>query len=329
MYSSQIRWGILSTGSIATTFAKTLKAVGEADLVAVASRSLSSAESFAKEHNIAKAYGSYQELAEANDIDVIYIATPHIFHHRDVMMCLKAGKHVLCEKAFTINATEARELVETARSERLFLMEAMWNRYMPLTAKLREILKDETIGRLLRMHGELAFDRSADPRGRLFELELGGGALLDLGIYPLALIFNVMGIPEAISGYAQLGATGADYQSGAHMRFPDGSLGSFYCALNNETTGGAVIDGTKGKIHIHAPLYKPESLTITLATGKVETFHLPCSGTGYEYEAIEVMNCLRAGKLESPLMPLYESVAMMEAMDSLRNQWGLVYPGEK
>ena len=207
-------------------------------------------------------------------------------------------------------------------------MEAMWNRYMPSFEKIRSLLDAGTIGELRRMHGSLAFDRSADPRGRLFELELGGGALLDLGIYPLAMISHFFGIPDKVHGYAEIGETGADYQSEAVMQYADGRLASFYCALNNNTGGGAWIEGSKGKIHIHSPLYKPEKVSLYLDDHPAGSFDCLCSGNGYEYEALEVMRCLRNGLLESSLMPLDESIALMEIMDTLRSQWGLVYPGE-
>ena len=327
--SRTYRWGILGPGRIAHQFAADLQLLPEAELVAVGSRSRENAEAFGAQYHIPHRHASYEALAADPEVEIIYVATPHIFHYRDSLLCLQHGKAVLCEKAFTINAREAEQLIAFARREKLFLMEAMWTRFQPALIKLRELLAAGTIGEQRMLRGELAFRAPFDPSGRLFDPALGGGALLDLGIYPLALAAMIFGAaPTDIRGVAHIGATGVDEQCAFMLQYPEGQLASLFAAVRTAAPGGAVLLGSEGRIEIHGPLYRPESLTVIPEGREPQIFPTPYGGHGYLYEAREVMHCLAAGKTESETMPLDESLALMRIMDTLRRQWNLRYPTE-
>ena len=324
-----IRWGIIGAGHIAAKFAYGLKAVPDAELVAIGSRTEDKAEAFAKEFDIRRAHGSYDKLANDPDVDVVYIATPHTFHMENTLLCIKAGKAVLCEKPFTINAAQAERMVEAAGKAGVFLMEAMWTRFLPLVIKIRQWLKEELVGPVHILQANLGFGAHLDPQSRGLNLELGGGALLDLGVYPISFASMVFGqTPQAVTGLADLGPTGADEQSAMILRYSKGQLALLACAFKTQMLNGAVIYGSKGTIKIHPSFGCPEKATILLEGKPERTVEMPFESNGYNYEAAEVINCMRAGKLQSDVMPLAETVAIMKTMDELRLQWGLKYPME-
>ncbi len=327
--AKKIRWGILGTGGIAKKFAEGLQILPEANLVAVGSRAADTAENLARAFGIPHQHSSYDKLANDPDVDVVYIATPHPFHMENTILCLKAGKAVLCEKPFAINAGQAQQMLNVAATKKLFLMEAMWTRFLPIIVKVREWLAKGLIGRVRMVTADFGFRADWIPKHRLFNPELGGGALLDVGVYCVSMSSMVFGKPPAkIMGLAHMGRTGVDEQSAMILGYADGQLASLSCAVRTQTPQQTFIVGTKGKIKIHSPFWKGTAATISIEDGEDQMVEMPLEGNGYNYQAREVMKCLRTGKLESDIMPLNETLSIMKTMDEIRAQWGLKYPME-
>lgn len=323
-----IRWGILGTGNIATSFATGVATMADAELAAVGSRSQATAEAYGDRFNIRRRYGSYEELVHDPEIDVVYIATPHSLHFENMLLAFEAGKPVLCEKPFTINAAQARKAIARAQEQGLFVMEATWMRFAPLMIELRKMLADGVIGELRMVTADFGIRVEFDPGFRLFNPHLGGGALLDVGIYPLSLAQMILGTPSQVVGLAELGQTGVDEQSGAILSYEGGQLAVLHSAIRTETPQEATIIGTEGWIRIHTPWWMPEVMTLQKQGEKAKVIEIPFAANGYTYEAAEVHRCLREGLLESPIMPWSETIAIMETMDTLRSQWGMRYPME-
>ena len=326
--AGKIRWGILGPGTIAQKFATGLKAVPDAELTAVGSRSVERANSFADRFNIPQRHDNYRDLADNPDVDAIYVATPHPFHKACAMLCLEAGKAVLCEKPITVDARQAEELIACAREHNQFLMEAMWTRFLPVIVQVREWLADDAIGepRLLTAdHGSRKVLSIETLEGRHFNPELGGGGLLDVGVYMIALAYMVFGTPSKITSLAHLGQTNVDEQACILLGYDTGQIANLFCAIRTETPKEARIIGTKGSIHI--PRFW-EATSATLAVNGKEPVHIeiPFKENGFEYQTIEVVKCLQEGKLESDVMPLDESLSIVQTMDTIRDQWGLEYP---
>lgn len=322
------RWGIMGTGSIAKSFARGLQDTPNAYLTAVGSRTQESADIFGERFSVPVRCPSYQDLAELTDIDAIYISTPHPFHKDNAIMCLEAGKPVLCEKPFAINSLEAEIMVRTARDNGVFLMEAMWSRYLPVMQQVRKWLDQGAIGEIRWVSADFGFRANMDPQSRLFNPELGGGALLDVGIYVTSFASFVLGPhPDKIHALAELGDTGVDEQNTLLLGYDNGSMAVLTSAVRTATPQEARIVGTEGIISIESPFYKAEKATLT-AGDHVEEIELIISGNGYNYEAEEVGNCLNRGLLESSTMPLDETIAIMRVLDNARAQWGLTYPTE-
>lgn len=326
--SEPIRWGIISTGWIARQFARALKTLPQAELAAVGSRRQRTADAFGDEFGIPRRFGSYADLCSDPEVDVVYIGTPHSFHHRDALMALEADKHVLVEKAFTLNAREAREIIELAREKGLFAMEAMWTRFFPLMTRLRELLAEGEIGELKMVRADLSHIVPYDPSNRFFEPQLGGGALLDLGVYPISLASMVLGTPQTVAGEAHIGQTGIDEQGACVLGYEAGQLAVLSFSIGTNAPREAAICGTEGIVQINGRWQGPASMTVTQGSDS-RLIELPFDGNGYQFEAIEVMDRIRAGDTESEVMPLDETLAIMGVMDELRSQWGLIYPGEE
>jgi len=327
--AKKIRWGILGTGSIAKKFAEGLQILPEADLVAVGSRAADTAESLANIFGIPHQHSSYDELANDPNVDVVYIATPHPFHMENTILCLKAGKAVLCEKPLAINEGQAQQMANVARTEKLFLMEAMWTRFLPIIVKVREWLAQGLIGRARMVTADFGFRADWIPKHRLFNPELGGGALLDVGVYCVSMSSMVFAKPPTkITGLAHIGQTEVDEQSAMVLGYSDGQLAVLSCAIRTQTPQQALIVGTKGMIRIHSPFWCATTATISIEGKENETITMPFEGNGYNYQAQEVMKCLRTGKLESDIMPLNETLSIVKTMDEIRAQWGLKYPME-
>ena len=324
----KIKWGIMGPGRIAHKFAQSLKCSEAAEITAVGSRSMERAVEFAKQYGINRAYANYAKLAADNDVDIIYVATPHPAHFECALLCLKAGKAVLCEKPFTLNAAETKTLVKTAKSSKLFLMEAMWMRYLPAIVKVRELLTQGEIGEIRMVIADFGNRIPWDPSGRLLNPELGGGALLDVGIYPVSFASMVLGdSPTKITGIAHLGETGVDEQFSAVLGYEAGKIAALSGAVRTSLPNEARIIGTEGYVRV-PDFWRASSLEL-YQNGKMEKFEIPFRSTGYIHEAEEAMYCLREGLIESSIMPLDESLKIMKILDTLRKQWGLKYPQEK
>jgi predicted dehydrogenase len=323
-----IRWGILGSGWIASEFAQGLAELPDAELAAVGSRTAASADRFADKFQVPRRHASYQALAGDPDVDVIYVATPNPLHREHCLLCLNSGKPVLCEKPFALNANQAGDMIRTARENKLFLMEAMWSRVFPLMAKVRALVDEGAIGEVQMLVADLCIRFDFDPSDRRYAPDLGGGALLDLGVYPLSLASMLMGPPARITSLAHLGATGVDEQMGIILGYNQGLVSTLYASLRADSPVEAILLGTKGQIRIHSWWIRPEAITLSVAGQEDTRLEMPFAGNGYQYEAAQVMACLRAGKLESDLMPLDETLSIMATMDTIRAQWGLRYPGE-
>ncbi|MES2149341.1 MAG: Gfo/Idh/MocA family oxidoreductase [Pseudomonadota bacterium] len=321
-----VRWGILGTGGIAHAFATALMETPGATLAAVGSRSMESAEKFGREFGSPLAYGSYQTLCDAPEVDIIYIGTPHPLHAENASMALNGGKAVLCEKPFTMNLREAEKVVALARTKKLFLMEAMWTRYMPALAQLRRIVASGEIGTPRQLHADFGFLAPTDPGHRVNNRELGGGALLDLGIYPLSIATAIMGPVQKVQALAGMSATGVDAQTGFNLLHEGGGMSVCSCSLLAKTPDELTVSGALGRVRMDAMFHRSASLTVTLADGSSRVVRTPYLGNGYVHEAIEATRCLREGLLESAGMTLDDTLALMRVLDTIRGQIGLKYP---
>ncbi len=318
------RWGILGTGSIATKFAVGLRSAGNAELRAVGSRSKGTAEAFAREHGAARAHASYEALAGDPEVDAIYIATPHVFHRENTLACIAGGKAVLCEKPFAMNASEGEEMVAAARSAGTFLCEAMWTRFLPATRRVQELITSGAIGEPRQLECDFGFRTELDPGARLFDPALGGGALLDVGIYCVAYARMVFGgAPEEVHSTAHIGETGVDEQSAYLFRYESGALAHMSSATRTETSHRARISGTEGSIEI-PDFWQAQEVVVN---GTSERH--PYEGNGYTHEAVAVGEALAAGKLECAEIPLGETLEIARTLDQLRAQWGLRYAADR
>lgn len=324
----KLRWGILATGGITHKFAKGLTDAEGAELVAVGSRTQERADQFAREFDVPHAHGSYADLAADPDVEAIYVASPHPMHKDDSILCLRQGKAVLCEKPLTVNAAQAREMIDVARQEGVFLMEAMWSRFLPSIDKARELITDGAIGEPRMLQADFGYRTDWNPQSRNLNPELGGGGLLDVGIYPISLASLLLGWPREATGLAHIGETGVDEQAGMILSHDEGRIAVLATGTRTRTPHEADILGTEGRIRLHAPWWMGNDLTLIRYEGETQVIEVPKVGNGYNYEAEEVARCLAAGKTESETMPLDESLHLMEIMDRLRAPWGLKYPCE-
>ena len=325
----EIKWGIVGTGWIATRFVDDLRLLPDHRVIAAGSRRAESAEEFASREEIPRAYGSYEQLCADPEVDVVYVATPHPFHVHDALLALRAGKHVLCEKPFTINADEAAEVIAAARAEGRFCMEAMWTRFAPHMRRIRALLDAGALGEIRTViadHGQRFLP--PDFSSRLYAPELGGGALLDLGIYPLSFASYVLGTPDKVTAVGDLTETGVDAQTSVVLQYDGGRHAVLTTTLGAETPTQASITGTEGRIEIDPVWYQPSSFTFRPVVGEPERFAEPPTGNGLRYQAEEVGRCLREGLTESPTMSLDETLSIMTTMDEIRRQIGVRYPFE-
>ena len=322
----RIRWGILSTGNIARSFTKDLKITEGAEVLAVGSRTQATADEFAERYQIPRAYEGYQALADDPDVDVIYVGTPHTFHYENTLMCLEGGKHVLCEKPIAVNARQTREMINMARRKNLFLMEAWWTRFLPSTIKLLELLPQ--IGPVRSVMADFGSYFRFEPTHRLFDKSLGGGSLLDVGIYPVSLAMLILGRPDQILTSAHLGETGVDINASYIFHYNNGSMAVLHSSLVGDTAMVAQITGEKGRLTLPSPFWMAHSVEFTRESDEVTVYQMPTTGKGYSHEADEVMHCIREGRIESKLRPLSATLDVMEVMDSIRAEWGLVYEAD-
>ncbi|WP_426302073.1 Gfo/Idh/MocA family protein [Arthrobacter sp. R-11] len=324
----KIRWGILGTGFIAGLQTQDLLENGFT-VQAVGSRSLDSSKAFAGKHGVPTAHGSYEELVADPDVDVIYIATPHPFHHANALLALNAGKHVLVEKSFSMNAREAQEILDLASSKGLVALEAMWTRFLPHMVRLREVIQAGTIGQVRKVVASHNQSLAKDPAHRLNDPALGGGALLDLGIYPISFAFDILGTPSRIHASASMTATGVDRQTAAVFDYPDGQQAIVDCELDAASANRALVVGTDGWIDIEHTWYTPVAFTAFAVDGSVvERFEQPVNSRGMQFQAAEIERLVAAGETAGTILPPEETVAIMAAMDEIRRQIGLSYAAD-
>lgn len=324
---NKLRWGILATGWIAELFTRDLKLTGH-EVVAVGSRSQASADRFAKAEGIGRAHGSYAALCADPEVDIIYVATPHPQHAECAKLALNAGKHVLVEKPFTLNAKEAAEIVALAEAKGLIILEAMWARFLPHMVRLREIVAAGTIGKIRSVSADHRQKLPDDPKHRLNALELGGGALLDLGIYPISFAWDMLGAPQSIRAWASFRETGADRQVGTVFGYADGAVATTLSSSDSAGPNRAAVVGTAGRIEIDRTWYSPTTFRVYDNDNRlIETFDGSVEGRGMQYQAVEMERLVSSGS-NSVILPPAQSVAIMQTLDEIRAQIGLRYPGE-
>ena len=322
----KIKWGILGAGVIAEKVAGAIKQYPHAELAGVGSRNMEKAEAFAERVSVEQAFGSYEELCQSPDIDIVYIATPHNFHREHTLLALRNGKHVMCEKPFAINLTEAEEMIAEARARKLFLMEAMWTCVMPGMIKLKELLKDRKIGKIKLLEADFGFQAPYCPKSRLFNPDLGGGALLDVGIYPLTFALSLLGQPDECSAEATLGETGVDELSIYNLKYKNGIMANLKASITQQTECTAKIYGTEGTITIPSDWWHLNKIIIT--NGHTEEIDTSYDCNEYYYEVEEATRCIQNGLTESPVITHEWTLNMMSLMDTLRTKMGLRYPQE-
>ncbi|MFE7601363.1 Gfo/Idh/MocA family protein [Streptomyces sp. NPDC057494] len=323
-----VRWGILATGGIAERFATDLGALDGAEVVAVASRTEASAKAFADRFGIPRAYGEWAGLVADEDVDVVYVATPHHAHRAAAGLALEAGKAVLCEKALTLNAREAEELVTLARGRGLFLMEAMWMYCNPLIRRIAELVRDGAVGEVRTVQADFGLAGPFDAAHRLRDPAVGGGALLDLGVYPVSFAHLLLGEPSAVHAHARISPEGVDLNTGMLLGWDSGASALLSCSLEADTPLTASVTGTAGRIDVPRGFFFPERFTLHRAGREPEEFVSADDPHSLRHEAAEVMRCLRAGATESPLVPLDGSLAVMRTLDAVRDRVGVRYPQE-
>lgn len=329
MSEQPIRWGILATGGMAAAFTDDLLRLPDARVTAVGSRSLATARPFAERFGIPRAHGSWRELAADPEVDVVYVATPHAHHVAAASACLEAGKPVLCEKPFALSGRQARILTELAAEQGLFVMEAMWTCLNPLILRIAELVADGAIGEVRSVYASFGGRMNAPAEHRLWDPTAGGGALLDLGTYPVSLAHLLLGAPDSVTAHASLSPQGVDAQTGVLLGYADGAMAVLSCSMVAHDERRAAVYGTEGRIEIPAEFFNPRSFVLHRDGHDPQTVAAaPQEGNGYEHQAREVMRCLREGLTESPLWPHARTLAVMDTLDAVRERIGVRYPGE-
>jgi predicted dehydrogenase len=324
----RIRWGILGTGRIARQFAEGLAVLPEAELLAVGSRAQKTADKFGREFEVPRRYATYSELAADPDIQVVYVSTPHPMHRENTLLCLNHGKAVLCEKPFAINAKEAEDMIACARGKNLFLMEAMWTHFFPAVQEAQRLVREGKIGDLRMLKADFCFRADWKPEERLLNPNLGGGGLLDVGVYTVAFAHLFFGRePASVHSLAHIGETGVDEQAAMILGYQDDAMAVLTCAVRTTTPHETMIFGTDGWIRIPHPFWQPDSIFLH-KDDKDKELKFDRLGNGFSFEAAEVMNCLRKGRTESSIMPLDKTLGIMRTLDRIRAQSNLRYPME-
>ncbi|MEL6676694.1 MAG: Gfo/Idh/MocA family oxidoreductase [Bacteroidota bacterium] len=328
MSQSPIRWGIIAPGRIAHKFADGLSQLPDAILQAVASSNADRAQAFADQFGFAKTYTSYEDLLQDPEIDIVYIASPHPFHHQQALLCLDHGKHVLCEKPMAINYAQSAEVIEKAREKGLFFMEALWTRFLPIMQEVKKWVFEERIGEIQWLRADFGFRATFDAQNRKYNPELAGGTLLDIGIYPLNMAYLFFQEdPQETQSTASLGSTGVDEQSAITLKYSSGAIAELGASFRVESPKELHIMGSKGQIRV--PLFwRSSEASLEIYGDKTETLYRPYASFGLQCQATYVMESLRQGRTEEPLMPWSESLRIMKKMDELRMNWGVRYPGE-
>jgi predicted dehydrogenase len=326
-----IRWGILGCGRIARKFAADLTLVDDAALIALGARQLETAQKFAKEFPAPHVHGSYEALVSDPEVDVIYIASPHALHHEHTLLCLDHGKAVLCEKAFALNLRQVKEMVDRARAKKVFLMEAIWSKFLPQYQKVQELIAGGELGEIRNVLIDFGFIPQPPVPPRLFDPALGGGSLLDIGIYNVFMALSFLGKPDEIEASMTPAVTGVDEQCAMLFKYKNGAMAQLFSSLTSNLGTEADIGGTKSRVRLTSRFYAP-SATIEIFTGREETKKIiPVhkeGGSGYQYEARHVGECLRNGLIESPVMSHADSILLMETLDRIRAAAGIHYAAD-
>lgn len=328
MTHQKINWGIIGLGHIAEKFATDLLLVENAVLKGVASRNIKKAEEFATKYNSKKYYGSYEELAKDADIDIVYIATPHVFHYENTMLCLENNKAVLCEKPFGINKHEVKTMIDLAKSKKLFIMEAMWTRFIPAFNQIYDFIKDGKIGPILSIEADFGFQANNSPGGRLFNRNLGGGSLLDIGIYPVYLAILLLGIPEEMEAKAKI-INGIDASCDIKFTYSNSAKAYLSSTFIENTRNEAIITGEKGKIIIHKHFHHPTLFTFEGNNGEIQNYKTNYDGNGYVHEIRNVNQDLLLGAQENQLASTEISLKLIETLNRIREIIGIVYPNDE
>ena len=327
----KIRWGILGCGRIAGKFAADLKLVEDGELIAVASRNQETADEFCKQYPAKFHHNSYEALAKNEEVDIIYVATPHALHYENTLLCIQHHKAVLCEKAFAINARQAKEMIGLAQKNKVFLMEALWTKFMPHYKKVMQMIRDGDLGEIKSVLVNFGFAPTAPVPDRIFNPALGGGTLLDIGIYNVFMALSAMGKPDEIEASMTPAYTGVDEQCAITFRYKNGGLAQLFSTFSSNLATEADINGTKARIRLASRFYEP-STQIEFYTGRIDTKTiLPFEkeqGWGYQYEIRHVQECLRQGLTESPIMTHADSLLLMETLDEIRAKAGIKYPAD-
>ena len=322
-----MRWGIVSTGGIAEQFTRDVLRLPDHEVVAVASRSLDKANLFADKFAIKNRYGSYGEMFKDAEVDGVYVATHHPLHARDTIDALNAGKPVLCEKPFAMSLEETQAMVDAAKKNNLLLMEAMWARYLPHMIRIREIIKSGVLGEIISVRADHGQWFNLDPEFRLFKAELGGGALFDLGIYPISFASMVLGTPERVTARSTKAFTGVDGQTSIILEYKSGAQAILNATNLAATPNRALIVGRDARIEIDRTFYTPTTFRVINHKDEIiDGWDKRYSGHGLREEAIEFARCLKAGEKESPMLPLAETIAIMGTIDEVKKQIGLEFP---
>jgi predicted dehydrogenase len=323
-----IRFGIIGPGKIANKFCESLKEVKDAQVYAIASRDETKAKAFASKFKAPAVYSSYQDLVSDVNVDIVYIATPHPFHFEQGQLCLNHGKAVLCEKPLTLSFRQTEILVNLAREKKVFLMEAMWSRFIPALVKMKSVIDSGAIGEIKFLHADFGFISPPNLDLRTFNMALGGGAQLDVGVYPMFLALWLMGKPDSVKAHASLASTGADDNTTAMLCYENGAVASIYSSFIADSVKDAVIMGTKGSITIHAAWHKATAFTLKKNNADPEHFELPYKSNGLQFQAIEAIDCIREGRIESPKLSHNMSLLMAQVADQIKSQIGVKYDGE-
>lgn len=324
--ATTVKWGIIGLGMIAHKFAEGLRHIKSATLFAIASRDIKKAEQFSAKYKVPNYYGSYEEIAQDNSVDIIYIATPHSLHYENTIMCLNNKKAVLCEKPFAINSIEVKKMIECAKQNNVFLMEAMWTKFLPHIRKIVDIVNDNKLGKLKTLFADFGFKAEFNPDHRLFNINLGGGSLLDIGIYPVFIALLLFGKPDKIIANANIGETKVDESCGIVFTYNDGKMAILHSTFLADTPIEAQLFGTKANVKICSRWFAPTNLIIKSRFKRSKPIKVKHLGNGYNYEAEHATQCILDGKKESDIMPFQFSCDLIELLDQIRKECGIEYP---
>lgn len=322
------KWGILAPGKMSAKFTRGLKLLDNVELYAVGSRDIDRSKKFAEEFGFKKYYGSYEELAADTEVDIIYIASPHSHHHEHVMLCLKNRKAVICEKALALNSPEVKEMIAEAVKQQVFFMEALWPPFQPLYIRTKEILDSGVAGKVIHLNARFGFQAPYSPTDRKFNLDLGGGSLLDIGIYAVIDALWFMGVPDEIKAVASFAETGSEDSISIIFRYNDGRMANLYSSFRTAAGIGCDLLCENGNLSFSRARDMSQCLSVSLNGKEREDFSLLPEGMGYQFEAAEVMKCLDEGRTESKVVPLSFSHDLINTLDRIRESAGIVFPGK-